>query len=55
MTQAEYRKRIERGFRCCEFGYGNPFREQLRERLETARAEHRREVAEAKSEAACAF
>lgn len=55
MTADDYRQRINRLFRATEWGYTNPYREQIQERNERAAAEHRHDVAQAKSEPATPF
>jgi hypothetical protein len=54
-TAADYRHRIERAFHACQFGYANPYRPIIAERLEADRTDHLAAVAEAKSEPCNAF
>jgi hypothetical protein len=55
MSADEYRQRIVRLFRACEWGRNNPFREIVVDRIEQARAEHQHEVAAAKQEGGSPF
>jgi hypothetical protein len=55
MTQAEYRRRIERLFRAVEWQCDNPYQEIIRERVESGRAEFAAEVEQAKTAGGCEF